>query len=56
MTIQQDQRMVSKIFFSRGEPPAYDDATGLKCVCQKYFFPRDELPAHDDATGSKDGV
>jgi len=30
MTIQQDQRMVSKIFFLMDELPAYDDATGSK--------------------------
>jgi len=36
MTMPQDQRMVSKIFFSRGEPPAYDDATGSEGVCLKY--------------------
>jgi len=56
MTIQQDQRMMSQIFFLRDELPAHDDATGLKGVCLKYFFLRDELPAHDDTTGSEDGV
>jgi len=30
MTMQQDQRMMSGIFFLRDELPAHDDATGSK--------------------------
>jgi len=39
MTIQQDQRVVSEIFFLSDELPAHDDTTGLKGDRLKYFFP-----------------
>jgi len=39
MTIQPDQRLVSQIFFSRDESPAYDDTTGSKVGVSNIFFP-----------------